>query len=319
MRFIDLFCGAGLASHGLMQAGLVPALGVDVSEPALEAYGRNVARALACDLARPVPRDVVLELIHAHPHVAWLSPPDVLHTAWERRTWTLEDPGVALIINGCRLASMCRPAYIVLEVMPGTVNDEMLGRLLALMPGYSVPELRTIDAHRHAGAPAVRERAYVIWTLAGEPRPVPIVAEQPARLTVVDAIDRRLPVQTGPGTNAKRTKAISRLLAMGGGMADCRAYSSAKQMVSGLHGNGDPHPPIHGAAQYLYVYNGGWRMAEEADFKRALGAPDDFALAGVKAQRLKQIAGATDSRVAALIGRSLMQAARSWSLRRRAE
>lgn len=46
LRFIDLYCGAGLLSAGLQRAGLVPVLGVDLDPVALSSYADNFPDAL---------------------------------------------------------------------------------------------------------------------------------------------------------------------------------------------------------------------------------------------------------------------------------
>jgi len=54
MRFIDLFCGAGGLSWGLVQAGWTPLCGVDADEASLRTYAKNIkASTLHINIAHP--------------------------------------------------------------------------------------------------------------------------------------------------------------------------------------------------------------------------------------------------------------------------
>lgn len=80
MKFIDLFCGAGLVSEGAKSAGLEPIAGADMEQVAMESYLANhpECEKIVFDLLRPGGVATALEVAGADRSfngVIWMSPP----------------------------------------------------------------------------------------------------------------------------------------------------------------------------------------------------------------------------------------------------
>lgn len=71
----------------------------------------------------------------------------------------------------------------------------------------------------------------------------------------------------------------------------------------------EPHPVLTARTQLLYAYDGGWRAPTAGEYRRLLGVAADFQMAARGPERHRQASHATDARVSALIGRSLMSGA----------
>ena len=309
LRVVDLFCGAGLASHGLRQAGLQPVLGVDMSPNAVHAYRENIGAVLECDLGQPLDARSAAALSQARAGVVWLSLPGGMRSAQTARTWSLDQPGEQLLLNALRAAAHCRPVFVVLEWCNEVAPPQVLvRRMAAQLPGFQRADVFTLDAHRDAGSPAQRERLYLIWTLRGWVRPWPVAGHAPTG-TVRDMIDMSLPARIDARRmGEQRLAAVQALLARGGGVVALPHYRQVLDFQQCLRSLDEAHPEMQPDSQFLYVYEGRWRAAAVADWRRARGMPADFVLAGNRAAQMRQMATATDARVAALIGRSLIRA-----------
>lgn len=310
LRVVDLFCGAGLASHGLRQAGLNPVLGVDMSPNALHAHRENVGAVLECDLGRPLDVRAATVLAQARAGVVWLSLPGGMRSAQVARAWSLDQPGEQLLLSALRVAAHCRPVFVVLEwCNDGVPAPELLARMQAQLPEFGRADMMALDAHRDAGSPAERSRLYLIWTRSGCRRPMLRVTPPAQRACLRDMLDQRLPARIDlRPLNTKRQRAVQHLVRLGGGMVEFPRYRATIDVQPWMRGLGDVHPEMRTDSQYLYVYGGGWREAARTDWRHARGMPPYFVLAGNRVAQLQQIAHATDARVAALIGRLLMAA-----------
>lgn len=84
------------------------------------------------------------------------------------------------------------------------------------------------------------------------------------------------------------------------------------QYVTRFH---QPHPPVPTRQKHMiYAYAGGWRWPTVAEWRRALGVPDEHVLLGNETTQMRMLGEGTDVRMARAIGQRIMEAARTGGL-----
>lgn len=312
MKFIDLFCGMGLASRGVMDAGLTPVCGVDSDYWATQTYRRNIAPVVNEDLAQDNP---ALPERHrlANIGLVWASPPGTPAHRHADGTVTHDPVSEAIALQALRHALGYRPDYIVIEHRLGVIDRRSRERMASLAEGYERPATVTIDPWQHAGGPATRARSYCVFHRRGLPRPmIELEKDSDPRTNARAVIAPELPWRADvKGLTPWRQRFIREAMALPeGGIVNFTAPRGRNHQRTPPHTSSPllSHPEIVERMQLYYAMPEGWRAAGIADFRRALGAPADYRIEGVRLVQMKQLGNATDVRAAALIGRSLLQA-----------
>lgn len=199
---IDFFCGAGGLTRGFLDAGIRVVAGLDINGECRRTYEENnsPARFVQCDLRKvtaadirryigDIPRD---QLVFAG--CAPCQPFSKLNRSGVRNKTLLSDFG--------RLVAEFRPAYVVIENVPGLVKirgnstyRRFVRRLRKLR--YNVA-CGVLDA-KHYGVPQNRRRWVVVGALEVEPSLPDRTHGTKARRfrTVRDAIAKYPPIAAG--------------------------------------------------------------------------------------------------------------------------
>ena len=208
---VDLFCGAGGLSHGLMAAGYRVALSVDTDRWSLESHAHNLpGRALPLDLGDERSRDAVVGLCE-HLDVGLIAggpPCQPFSRAGRSKIRSLVDRGVRDAVDVRKelwrafldVVERVRPRAVLLENVPDmALGDEMM--VLRTMidrlerAGYEA-DARIVDAARH-GVPQHRHRLVVVGLRDGGTLRWP---EASGRATVRDAIGDLPVLDVAPDT-----------------------------------------------------------------------------------------------------------------------
>jgi len=190
---LDFFCGAGGLTRGFLDAGIRVLAGLDLNEDCRRTYEENnvPAKFVQCDLRRVTAADIRRyigsipsdQLVFAG--CAPCQPFSKLNRSGVRNKTLLSDFG--------RLVAEFKPAYVVIENVPGLVKIKgnstyrrFIRRLRQL--GYSLA-CGVLDA-KYYGVPQNRRRWVVIGALDSEPELPPRTHGTPKRqfATVRDAI-----------------------------------------------------------------------------------------------------------------------------------
>lgn len=305
MRFVDLFCGPGFATRGLMDAGLTPVLGVDNSFVALSGYRFNSrSQVMEADIGN-LSGLVARKIAATRPDLVWMSPPDEMRPQVKERLWKVDEQPDALVLEAVRFAARCEPRFIVMERAAGALQLEAMRQIEALLLHYGRPDVLEISERLHAGSAQDRWRTYLIWGMRAWEAPVIGLSDRPG--CAADVVDRHLPVsQKKRGLSAQCVEALARLNELGGGVLALERGAWVTLAISRMD---EPHPVFTAHTQLLYVYDGGWRAPTAGEYKRLLGVSDSFDLPGKAPERHRHACHGTDARVSALIGRLLMSRA----------
>lgn len=202
-RALDLFCGAGGLSLGLLQAGVDVVAGVDAWTTAIDTYRRNfehpgtladIAELSATDLRRMLdaPLDD-LTVVAGGPPCQGFS---------IQRIGTDHDARNRLILEFGRLAAALRPRYILMENVLGLTGGRGLNVLNQfredlLTNGYR-SDVSVVNALDY-GVPQNRRRVLVIARQPNAPELNVLPRRPRAVMAVWDAIGD-LPAPAAPGT-----------------------------------------------------------------------------------------------------------------------
>ncbi len=163
MKALDLFCGVGGATLGLLRAGFEVAAGVDMDEETAHAYEcMTGVPSIAASVGDLRPGDVPAF------DVVWASPPCQPYSGRKRLGSADPRDGVGSLMS---FVERFRPAEIIVEEVPGFLSSArtMLKRLWAL--GYTV-QRRVLNAAWY-GVPQRRRRAFFVAVRGQAWRPFP--------------------------------------------------------------------------------------------------------------------------------------------------
>lgn len=193
---IDLFCGAGGLTHGLIQAGVPVVAGIDVDVACRYPFEtNNNAHFIAKDINNVKPSD--LKKLYGDAEIRILAgcAPCQPFSTYSQRYDTSTSPRWPLLYQFARLIKSVRPDVVTMENVPlvekHAVFDDFVATLRRL--GYSVWQ-GVVDCTQY-GLPQTRRRMVI---LASAIDPIELIApthEKPR--TVKDAIGKLPAIEAG--------------------------------------------------------------------------------------------------------------------------
>ncbi|SDI81312.1 DNA (cytosine-5)-methyltransferase 1 [Lutimaribacter saemankumensis] len=190
---VDLFCGCGGLSLGASAAGFEPRVAVDVDSVLSSSYERNHKRGklLVADLFELEP-SILLEHLGSAPFGVFGGPPCQGFSSIGRRI--PNDPRNDLILRFFHFVSELRPAFFIMENVPGLLNARnrpLLDDGLRKLPrDFVILEPKIVDASKF-GAATRRRRVFVVGADTSQIAPFPSSLLDPPEtdeITVQDAI-----------------------------------------------------------------------------------------------------------------------------------
>ena len=207
---IDLFCGAGGLTHGLIQAGIPVVAGIDVDAACRYPYeANNGAKFLIKDVQNVKPSDLVKMYGDAKIRILAGCAPCQPFSTYSQRYDTLTSPRWPLLYQFARLVKSVRPDIVTMENVPlvekHAVFDDFVATLQKL--GYKVWQ-QVVDCTQY-GLPQTRRRMVILASLVG---PIELVAPtyKKAR-TVRQAIGRLPAIEAGSTHDRDAFHVTSRL------------------------------------------------------------------------------------------------------------
>lgn len=186
---IDLFCGAGGLTHGLIRAGVPVVAGIDVDTACRYPFeANNGARFLAKDIKNVKPSD--LNKLYGDAKIRILAgcAPCQPFSAYSQRYDTLTSPRWPLLYQFARLVKSVRPDIVTMENVPLVEKHAVFDDFVATLQrqGYKVWK-SVVDCTQY-GLPQTRRRMVILASLIGSIELISPTHKKPR--TVKDAIGK---------------------------------------------------------------------------------------------------------------------------------
>ncbi|PSB34851.1 DNA cytosine methyltransferase [Chlorogloea sp. CCALA 695] len=309
--FVDLFCGAGGMTQGLLTAGFKPVASVEVNPVASETYTRNFQEChhFCGDIETFNPKNWQGDLLSTEVHLVVGGPPcQGFSVAGKRNP---EDNRNRLFQEFIRIVAEIRPWYVVMENVPGiltikngAVKKAICDAFAAIgYPHISIAILESADY----GLPQIRPRAIFIANRFGKSNPYPKAQLAMENYKPIESAIFDLPAYTPiPEINHQWTRHsqeyMERLAKVppGGSLYETyvdafkRQYPGKPSMtIKENHGGTHIHPYLN-------------RVISAREMARFQTFPDSFIFAGSMKKAMWQIGNAVPPRLAECIGYALI-------------
>lgn len=218
VKAIDLFCGAGGLTHGLIKSGINVIAGYDIEESCKFAYEyNNKAQFITQDITTLDPNEIRY-LLHGSPYtlLAGCAPcqPFSAYARGAKQRSTIKDSRWDLLTNFGQIVSEVKPDFVTMENVPGLAEEQVFRSFLSLLVehGYNI-DFRIIFCPDY-GMAQTRKRLVLVAS-----RICSIFLPQPSHTpetyqTVFDAIGHLPPIaagQTHPEDSLHRSSSLSNL------------------------------------------------------------------------------------------------------------
>ncbi len=310
-RFVDLFCGAGGMTQGLLQAGFQPVASVEVNPIASTTHIKNFpdCHHFCDDIKNLNSQNLLSKIGSPEVHLVVGGPPCQGFSVAGKRD--PNDPRNRLFREFVRIVSEIRPWYVVMENVPGILTIQKGAVKQAICEafeeiGYPDVSVAVLESAAY-GIPQIRPRAIFIANRFGMPNPYPkpqLLSEQ--YKAIESAIDD-LPEYTRiPEINHEWTRHSAQYMERlakvppGGSLYESYADAFKRQYpgkpsmtVKENHGGTHIHPYLN-------------RVISAREMARLQTFPDSFIFEGSMKKAMWQIGNAVPPRLAECIGFALI-------------
>lgn len=303
MRFVDLFCGAGLFTQGLKDAGLEHVVGVELDQTAAESYRLNHTH-VVCGDVRQLTHDSFdfgkVDLLVAS------CPCQSFSTIGLRRVGDDRDD---LFQEVVRIAGFLQPTVILLENVAGLLTKkDATGQLILhkihamfMQAGYDL-EWHTLNA-KDFKVPQSRKHVFlqanrlgpVRWPEAQPGPPEPIRQHVAGRSAVPERFF------WSPERQAKLQARAAKAANAGFGRIRVLDPDQPSTTITACYGM---NQGIYGCIHYNE--DDRYRKLMPSELKRLFTLPDGYALAGGEPMQYKQLGNAVPCKLAQAIGQAIL-------------
>jgi DNA (cytosine-5)-methyltransferase 1 len=310
-NFLDLFCGAGGFTQGLVQAGFNPIASVEISAIASATHRRNFPNChhFRGDIQNFHPQTWLADVGSPTIHLVVGGPPCQGFSVAGKRD--PDDPRNQLFQEFIRIVSEVLPWYVVMENVPGIltlkkgkVKETILAEFAAI--GYPHVSVAILEAAAY-GVPQIRPRVIFIANRLRRKNPYPQPQLLPEQYNSIESAIADLPPYTPmPEINHEWTRHspeyTERIAQVppGGSLYETyvdafkRQYPGKPSMtVKENHGGTHIHPYLN-------------RVISAREMARLQTFPDSFIFEGTMKKAMWQIGNAVPPRLAECIGYALL-------------
>lgn len=309
--FVDLFCGAGGMTQGLLQAGFRPVASVEINPIASATHTKNFpdCHHLCDDIKNLNPQNFLAEIGSPEVHVVVGGPPCQGFSVAGKRD--PNDPRNRLFREFVRVVSEIRPWYVVMENVPGILTIQKGAVKQAICEafreiGYPHMSVAVLESAAY-GVAQIRPRAIFIANRFGMQNPYPkpqLLSEQYKAIeSAIDDLPEYTPI---PEINHEWTRHsvqyMERLAKVPPGGSLYESYADAfkrqypgkpSMTVKENHGGTHIHPYLN-------------RVISAREMARLQTFPDSFIFEGSMKKAMWQIGNAVPPRLAECIGFALI-------------
>ncbi|MCU0542058.1 MAG: DNA cytosine methyltransferase [Oscillatoriaceae cyanobacterium Prado104] len=309
--FVDLFCGAGGMTQGLLQAGLRPLASVEINEIASATHRKNFpdCHHVCSDIKDFKSQDLLAEIGSPEVHLVAGGPPCQGFSVAGKRD--PNDPRNRLFREFVRVVSEMRPWYVVMENVPGILTMQKGFVKQAICEafqeiGYPNMSVAILESATY-GVPQIRPRAIFIANRFGMQNPYPKSQLLPEQYKAIESAIADLPEYTPiPEINHEWTRHSAKYMERiakvppGGSLYETYADAFKRQYpgkpsmtVKENHGGTHIHPYLD-------------RVISAREMARLQTFPDSFIFEGSMKKAMWQIGNAVPPRLAECIGLALI-------------
>ncbi|MBE9165648.1 DNA cytosine methyltransferase [Tychonema sp. LEGE 06208] len=310
-RFVDLFCGAGGMTQGLLQAGFQPVASVEVNPIASATHIKNFpdCHHFCDDIKNLNSQQLLAEIGSPEVHVVAGGPPCQGFSVAGKRD--PNDPRNRLFREFVRVVSEIGPWYVVMENVPGILTMQKGAVKQAICEafqeiGYPHMSVAILESATY-GIPQIRPRAIFIANRFGMQNPYPKSQLLPEQYKAIELAIDDLPEYTPiPEINHEWTRHsveyMERLAKVPPGGSLYESYADAfkrqypgkpSMTVKENHGGTHIHPYLN-------------RVISAREMARLQTFPDSFIFEGSMKKAMWQIGNAVPPRLAECIGFALI-------------
>ena len=190
---VDLFCGIGGLTHGLVRGGIRVAAGIDLDANCRFPYeSNNRAKFIEADVRKLSGAELqVFWSGEKYSLLAGCAPCQTFSTYSRKVRKLRRDTRWELVDEFARLTKEARPDFVTMENVPQLADHEVFQRFLAALSDYRVWH-RVVECSEY-GVPQTRKRLVLLASrlgemkLAGKPRRTATVRETIGHLTPLAA------------------------------------------------------------------------------------------------------------------------------------
>jgi DNA (cytosine-5)-methyltransferase 1 len=309
--FVDLFCGAGGITQGLVQAGFQALASVEINPVASATHQKNFPHChhFCGDIEYFDPKNWLQQICSPQVNLVVGGPPCQGFSVAGKRD--PKDPRNRLFYEFVRVVSQIRPWYVVMENVPGILtiqNGKVKQAIIEAFNsiGYSNVSVAILESADY-GVPQIRPRAIFIANRFGMPNPYPKAQLSSEEYKPIESAISDLPEYTPiPEINHQWTRHspeyMERIAQVppGGSLyekyvdAFKRQYPGKPSMtVKENHGGTHIHPYLN-------------RVISAREMARLQTFPDSFIFEGTMKKAMWQIGNAVPPRLAECIGYALI-------------
>lgn len=309
--FVDLFCGAGGMTQGLVQAGFQPVASVEANPIASATHQKNFPKChhFCGDIKSFSPQQWLSQINSPEVHLVVGGPPCQGFSVAGKRD--PNDPRNRLFKEFVRAVSEIHPWYVVMENVPGILTIQKGAVKKAICEafdeiGYPHVSVAILESAAY-GVPQIRPRAIFIANRFGMHNPYPKPQLLPDQYQAIESAISDLPEYTSiPEINHEWTrhsvKYMERLAKVppGGSLYETYADAFKRQYpgkpsmtVKENHGGTHIHPYLN-------------RVISAREMARLQTFPDSFIFEGSMKKAMWQIGNAVPPRLAECIGYALI-------------
>ncbi len=193
---VDLFCGLGGLTHGLIQGGIRVAAGIDLDPQCTFPYERNNSAAFIQKDVRNLSGKELSKLYGKSKLrlLAGCAPCQPFSTYSRKGRQLRKDNKWDLVTDFGRLVREVKPEFVTMENVPQLLNHNVFSNFLEAFDGYSL--WWDVIECAHYGVPQTRKRLVLLASKVG-----PITLLKPSnttpQATVRDAISHLSPISAG--------------------------------------------------------------------------------------------------------------------------
>lgn len=310
-NFIDLFCGAGGITQGLVQAGFNPVASVEINPIASATHQNNFPNChhFCGDIHKFNTEEWLSQIHFPSVHLVVGGPPCQGFSVAGKRD--PNDPRNNLFQEFIRIVSEVRPWYVFMENVPGILTMKQGKTKQAIVQafediGYTNVSIAILESAAY-GVPQIRPRAIFIANRLGMRNPYPSPQLIPEQYRSIESAISDLPAyEPIPSINHQWTRHspeyMERIAKVPPGGSLYESYTDAfkrqypgkpSMTVKENHGGTHIHPHLN-------------RVISAREMARLQTFPDSFIFEGTMKKAMWQIGNAVPPRLAECIGYALI-------------